>query len=245
MIAWFEAIILVHLQFPFLACERMIEFHCKGIIFDLDGVLVDSDAVFDKHWRIWAAERGVSFEDIAAVHHGIPAINTVSIVAPHLDAAREAKILEGMAAGDMNGHLAYPGAHELLADLPEGKWAIATSSPKELALPRLNHLKLPVPQVLVTIDDVARGKPAPDPYLEAARQLAIPAEDCLVIEDAPAGIQAALMAGARVIAVTTTNPKDRLLDAFEVVASIKEIAITAINSGFSVSIKQGLNAADV
>lgn len=222
----------------------MIEFHCKGIIFDLDGVLVDSDSVFDKYWRIWAAERGVAFEDIYAVHHGIPAINTVSIVAPHLDAAREAKILEGMAAGDMNGHLAYPGAHEILAGLPKGKWAIATSSPRELAIPRLTHLNLPVPQVLVTIDDVARGKPAPDPYLEAARQLGIPAADCLVIEDAPAGIQAAQMAGARVVAVSSTNPKERLLDAAAVVGSIKDIAITAINGGFVVTLKQTFNAAD-
>lgn len=217
----------------------MMEFYCKGIIFDLDGVLVDSDAVFDKYWRIWAAERGVAFEGIAAVHHGIPAIRTVGIVAPHLDAAREAKILEGMAAGDMDGHLAYPGAHELLADLPMGKWAIATSSPRELAIPRLLHLGLPIPRALVTINDVARGKPAPDPYIEAARQLAIPPQDCLVIEDAPAGIEAAQAAGARVIAVASTNTRQSLQQAEAVVQSIKDIAITAVEDGFCIRIQDG------
>lgn len=217
----------------------MIEFRSKGIIFDLDGVLVDSDAVFDKYWRIWAKEHGVAFEKIAAVHHGIPAINTVGIVAPHLNAAKEAKILEGMAAGDMDGHLAYAGAHVLLDGLPEGKWAIATSSPRELAMPRLLHLGLPIPRVLVTIDDVARGKPAPDPYIEAARQLAIPPQDCLVIEDAPAGIEAAQAAGARVIGVTSTNTFQSLRHAEAVVNSINDIAITALNDGFCVVIQEG------
>jgi len=204
----------------------MTDFYCEGILFDLDGVLIDSDAVFDKHWQRWAAQKQVSFAHIAAVHHGIPAIRTIGIVAPHLDAAAEAEEFERIASTDMQGLRAFDGAYELLDALPKRKWAIATSSPRSMAIPRLEFLGLPVPDAVITIDDVRQGKPAPDPYIEAARALGLAPNRCIVIEDAPAGIEAARTAGATVIAVASTNRPEALAEADAMVMSLRQIAIT-------------------
>jgi sugar-phosphatase len=212
----------------------MTELHCQGIIFDLDGVLIDSEVVSDRHWKRWADLNHVSFDRIAAIHHGLPPVRTVAAVAPHLDAAAESRVFEEWAADDMDGLKTYDGAHALLGALPAGRWGIATSSFRGLTLSRLHFLGLPVPEALVTVNDVKNGKPAPDPYLLAAEKLGLPPADCVVIEDAPAGIRAAKSAGARVIAVTTTNRVSALGEADYVVGRLVEVKVEMGPAGFRV-----------
>ncbi len=213
----------------------MTELQCQGLIFDLDGVLIDSDVVSDRHWKRWADLNQVSFEHIAAIHHGLPPVRTVAAVAPHLDPEAESKVFEEWAAHDMEDLRVYDGAHVLLGSLPAGRWGIATSSFRTLTLSRLAYLGLPVPEALVTVNDVKNGKPAPDPYLLAAEKLGLAPEQCIVIEDAPAGIRAAKTAGARVIAVKTTNPLSALGEADYVVGRLMDIAVAVHPGGFRVS----------
>ncbi|MBD2105978.1 HAD-IA family hydrolase [Nodosilinea sp. FACHB-13] len=155
-----------------------MDFLCQAIIFDVDGVLINSDPVAERHWRIWADRHGVDFEAILRIHHGRPTIETIRQVAPHVDAAKEAHIKETAEADDTNGLILYPGAKELLAGLPRDRWGVATSGTRRTVSLRFPHLGLPEPLVMVTADDVQRGKPAPDPYLLAAEQLGVAPTDC-------------------------------------------------------------------
>ena len=196
---------------------------CKAIIFDFDGVLIDSNATYEKHWRIWADDRGVDFEHIRSVHHGIPPAQTISIVAPHLDATREAQQFVESASDDLEGVSPIQGSHRLIESLSPERWAIATSSLRRIVLPRLSILELASPAVLVTSEDITHGKPAPDPYLKAAEELGYLPAECVVIEDAPAGIRSARAAGARVIAVATTHELDELQAADVVVEALSQI----------------------
>jgi len=207
-----------------------------AIIFDLDGVLIDANSVYERHWQVWAERNQVPFGDILAVHHGRPAAGTVAIVAPHLNPQREADEYNRslLADTDQSGVLAYPGVVELLGSLPTDRWAIATSAPHQVAVARLGHLELPQPDVLVGADEVARGKPNPDPYLLAARGLGYVPQQCLVVEDAPAGIEAAAAAGAFVVAVATTHPGHALQEADAIVARLSDLNVRSDTDGLIV-----------
>ena len=203
---------------------------CDAIIFDLDGVLVDSNGIAERHLRAWTDRHGVSFEHIASLHHGRTTVETIRLVAPHLDAKIEAALLEGAEAVDTDGLVAFAGAAQLLAGLPRERWAIATSGTRQTAMIRLSFVGLPLPNVLVTADDVAAGKPSPEPYLLTARRLRVDPTRCVVIEDAPAGIASARAAGARVIGVTSTNSADKLVGADIIVGRLADLRIVADNS---------------
>lgn len=196
---------------------------CSGLIFDLDGVLINSDPVSERHWRDWAKRNDVSFDHILSIHHGRPAAQTISIVAPHLDADKEAEYFENHLTEDVDGLLVFAGAAALLGLIPPHRWAIATSAPGRMATARLAHLGLPIPPVLVSANDVAVGKPDPEPYLIAAERLGLPATQCAVVEDAPAGITSAKTAGAHVIAVATSHGRDALREAHAIVDELIEI----------------------
>lgn len=188
----------------------MKRFECSAILFDLDGVLVDSAAYVEQQWRRWASARGLRPEPFLRVCHGRRALETIRMAAPHLDAEAEVRAFVPLdeAGTETIGPLA--GALRLLNALPAGSWAVATSGIRPVATSRLRRAGLPVPGVLVCAEDVARGKPCPDAYLAAARGLGLAPEQCLVVEDAPAGIQAARAAEMPVIAVTTTHSIDQL-----------------------------------
>src|SRR5215217_2540193 len=189
-----------------------------AIVFDLDGVLVDSTAAVERAWRQWAAERGIEPDEFLPTIHGRPSREVIAEHAPDLDAAAEARRLDEMEQGD--GHQpAFPGAAECIEVARRGPWAIVTSGDGR-AQQRLRNAGLPVPEVLVTADDVENGKPHPEPYARAAAALGVDPGECVVVEDAPAGITAAKRAGMRVIAVTTTYPAAALGDADLVVASL-------------------------
>lgn len=191
----------------------MTELECDAVLFDLDGVLVDSAVCVERHWRRWAAEHHLDGDEIMRVAHGRPTVETIRLVAPHLSTEEEAARLDAGEAFDTDGVMAIDGAARLVRSLPPDGWAIATSGTRDTAMTRLRHTGLPVPSVLITADDVKRGKPNPEAYLLAAAKLDVRPERCVVVEDAPAGVSAAHAAGMRVIAVATTHSEIELGEA--------------------------------
>jgi sugar-phosphatase len=183
----------------------------RYLLSDLDGVLVDSGDAVEHVWREWAVEHGIDPDEVARASHGVPATAVVARVAPHLHTAEEIDRIERLHAA--TGGAALPGAAELLARAD----AVVTSCSPPLAAARLEAAGLPTPAVLITSDRTERGKPHPDPYLAAAATLGADPADCLVIEDAPAGIEAARAAGMTVWAVTTTHTPEELAAADEIV----------------------------
>jgi sugar-phosphatase len=191
-----------------------------AVISDLDGVLVDSSAAVRRAWARWGERRGVDGAAIQEANHGRPSRAVVAEhVAPALVDTEAAWVLEAEVA-DTEGVVAYPGAADVLA-LPVV--AIATSCEAPLARVRIAAAGLAAPGVLVTADQVARGKPAPDPYLLAAARLGADPADCLVIEDAPSGIAAGRAAGMTVWAVTTTHARGELHEAHRVTPGLREL----------------------
>ena len=190
----------------------MTQLECDAILFDLDGVLIDSTACIARHWREWADQHGLEVATIMRVAHGIRTVETMRLVAPHLDAEEEAARFTASEVVDTEGVFELEGASALLSMLPADVWAVVTSGSKELAMARLLRADLPIPRTLVTADDVRQGKPAPEPYLVAAKRMGVAAARCAVVEDAPAGIEAAHAAGMQVIAITTTHSRDELAE---------------------------------
>jgi sugar-phosphatase len=184
----------------------MKRLECRAVLFDLDGVLVDSTAYVEGQWRRWATAKGLSPEPFLRVCHGRRALETIQLAAPHLDAAAEVAAFVPDEASSDAALQPIKGAAHLLELLPAGSWAVATSGTRAAATGRLRMAGLPVPSVLVGAEDVLHGKPSPDVYLLAAAGLGVSPADCVVVEDAPAGIQAARAAGMRVVALTTTHP---------------------------------------
>ncbi len=209
----------------------MPTFSCSAILFDLDGVLCDSTGAVDREWREWARRKGVDAEAVMAVAHGVRTIEVIRRVAPHLDAEAEADAIENDEASDQAGVSVMPGAAELVRSIPPGRWGVVTSGSRLLASARLPFCGLPVPDVLVTSDDVANGKPHPEPYLKGAARLGFDPAECLVIEDAPAGIQAARAAGMKVIGITSTYPAEALVQADAVIARLAQIQVTSNGAG--------------
>ena len=205
----------------------MRQFECSAILFDLDGVLVDSTRAVDYHWRLWAREVRVDPDEVVRIAHGVRTLEVVRQIAPHLPADAEVIRIERREAEDRDGVSVMPGAAELLNRIPGDHWAVVTSGTRYLATSRLKFGALPSPGVLVSADDVTRGKPDPEPWLTGARMLGVRPEDCLVIEDAPAGIQGARTAGMKVIGLTSTYPAQELFNADVVIASLQQIEVTA------------------
>jgi sugar-phosphatase len=191
-----------------------------AVISDLDGVLVDSRAATRRAWSVWAEPLGLDGAAIQAANHGRPARDVVAEhVAPERVDAEDERLLD-IEVADTRGVVAFAGAAGVLA-LPVV--AIATSCTLPLARARLRAAGLPEPDVLVTADQVARGKPAPDPYLLAASRLGVDPGECLVLEDAPSGVAAGVAAGMTVWAVTTTHAAPELGGAARVAAGLDEL----------------------
>ncbi|MER7344885.1 HAD-IA family hydrolase [Streptomyces aurantiacus] len=174
---------------------------CQAILFDLDGVLADSMALIERILREWAAGHGVDGDRAVGLSHGRRDIDVVRIIAPHLDAEAEARRIVAREERDFDGLTATPGAARLLAALPSGAWAVVTSGTRAVARGRLAAAGLPQPEHLVAADDVHHGKPHPEGYLKGAELLGVTPSQCLVVEDAPAGVRAAHAAGMRCVGV--------------------------------------------
>ncbi len=182
----------------------MIPIQCRGLLFDLDGVLVDSTPAVARVWAGWARAHGFDPDEVVKKAHGRPSIATIRELLPGADHAAEDREVERLEIADIEGVIPLPGAMELLQALPTERWAIVTSCTRPLAGVRIAAAGLPKPKYLVTSTDVKHGKPDPEPYLKGAQLLDVPASECIVIEDAPAGIRAGKAAGARVLALRTT-----------------------------------------
>jgi len=191
----------------------MVEVVYRGLLFDLDGVLIDSTPAVARVWSRWAIEHGFDPEDTVRRAHGRPSINTIRELLPNADHEAENQKVERGEIEDIEGLAPLPGAREFLNSLHPDQWTIVTSCTRPLAETRLKAADLPIPPRLLTSNDVKFGKPNPEPYVKGAAILGFPAKDCIVFEDAPAGILAGKAAGATVIAFTTTAPDAELDEA--------------------------------
>ena len=188
----------------------MTQITCNAMLFDLDGVLIDSTHVVTRVWREWAQEQGFDPEEVVHQAHGRPSISTVRHFLPNADHELENREVERREIADVEGIVVWPGTRELLAALPADRWTIVTSCTRALAEVRLRAAGLPVPPRLITSNDVKNGKPDPEPYVKGATVLGFRPQDCVVVEDVPAGIRAGKGSGARVIAFQTTLPDSEL-----------------------------------
>jgi sugar-phosphatase len=179
-----------------------------AILSDLDGVLVDSHASIMRAWRWWGALHGVESAAIEGVQHGRPSGEIIAALVPGLDAEAESRAIDLRQADDTEGVIALPGAQELFAG--REPMAVVTSCTVPLATARLRAAGLPIPDVLVTPERLSRGKPDPEGYLLAAAALGAEPADCVVFEDAPAGIEAGRAAGMHVVGITTTHAPQEL-----------------------------------
>ncbi len=203
----------------------------QAILFDLDGVLVDSTACAGRIWKQWAVEQGLDPEEMVHMAHGRPTIETVRLVAPHLNAEMETKKIEDREVNDVEGLKAIPGAKEMLTSLPPERWAIVTSGSRRLATARLNAAGLPVPTKMIAADDITHGKPDPEPYRKGARLVGYEPQDCLVFEDAPPGIRAGKAAGMTVVAFPTTYPVEELSGADLITDSFASVSVEILAAG--------------
>jgi sugar-phosphatase len=209
------------------AAERTSGKTWAAFLFDMDGTVLDSIAVTERIWGRWAERHGLDVDAFLPTIHGVRAADTIARLGiPGVDVNREAEALLQAEMADVDGIRAIPGAVEFLNALPPERWAIVTSAGESLALRRIAAAGIPRPAVLVTSEDVSRGKPAPDCFLLAAERLGVDARQCLVFEDAPAGILAAETSGADVMVVTATHARTartrhRTLASYEGLAPVR------------------------
>jgi mannitol-1-/sugar-/sorbitol-6-phosphatase len=184
--------------------SRMIQVQCGALLFDLDGVLIDSTPAVARVWRRWAVERGFNPDEVVARAHGRPSLTTVREYLPNANHEAENKEVERQEIEDLEGVVPLPGALDLLASLPADRWMIVTSCTRRLAEVRIKVAGLPLPTQMITWSDIHNGKPHPDPYLKGASVLGFSAADCSVLEDVPAGVRAGKAAGAKIVAFPST-----------------------------------------
>jgi mannitol-1-/sugar-/sorbitol-6-phosphatase len=211
----------------------MVELTSTGLLFDLDGVLVDSTPAVARVWRRWAIAHGFDPEETVRRAHGRPSVETVRDLLPTADTEEENRVILRGEIEDIEGVVPLPGARELLNSLPEERWAVVTSCARSLAEVRLRTAGLPIPSRMITCDDVRKGKPDPEPYRKGAELLGVRASECVVFEDAPAGIRAGKAAGARVIALRSTSPDLELEQAGAdwILASYHNLTVVACDHG--------------
>lgn len=208
----------------------MPSFSCSAILFDLDGVLLDSTRVVAEQYTRWAREHGLDPAEVMKAAHGVRTLEVVQRVAPHLDAVAETRKIEDREA-IADGIVAIPGAVALLNAIPRGRWCVVTSGTRFLATTRMRKFGIPIPDVLVTAEDVTNGKPDPEPYRKGAELLSANPADCVVIEDAPAGIRSAHAAGMKVISLPTTYPVAELQEADVIIAGLTSLKVSLDGAG--------------
>jgi mannitol-1-/sugar-/sorbitol-6-phosphatase len=216
---------------------------CRGVLFDLDGVLVDSTAAVARVWSAWARERGLDPEETVRRAHGRPSIATIRDLQPDADAEEEDAKVEQRELDDMEGMVAMPGAVELLSVLSEEHWGVVTSGTRPLASKRLHTAGLPIPKHFITASDTRKGKPDPEPYQFGVESLGLAAPDCLVVEDAPNGVRSGRAAGARVIALRTTTHDQELREAGAdwIIDNLSAVALLADGDGLLLELREALS----
>ncbi len=208
-----------------------IRVKAKGILFDMDGVLISSIGAVVRCWRQWAEHYEVPNAEVYEVPHGMRAIEVVKALRPDIDPEVGLRYIEDLEMNDMADLVVLPGAKALLESLPVERWAIVTSATKRLMLARLKVAGLPIPERIISADMVERGKPDPEPYRRGAELLGLRPEDCLVVEDAPSGVGAGLAAGSRVLGVVGTHTAEDLDGAEWIVGSLEGVKVTVVAEG--------------
>lgn len=216
----------------------MARIDCQGILFDLDGVLVDSTPAVARVWTIWAHQHGFDPAETVRRARGRPSLSTIRELLPNSDHTAENAIVEHMEIEDVEGVIPLPGTTELLHALPVDRWTVVTSCSRALALVRLQVAGLPVPAKMVTSTDITNGKPHPEPYLRGAGLLGLAPEDCIVFEDAPAGIRSGKAAHSRVVAFQTTESAELLRQAGAdwIIKDAASISLAATNGADGISL---------
>jgi mannitol-1-/sugar-/sorbitol-6-phosphatase len=217
--------------------EAHSHFTARAILFDLDGVLVDSTASVGRVWRVWAERHGIDAENVIRTAHGRRSIETIRACAPWLNAQSENDIVEQMEIDDTLDLAVIPGARELLASLPPDRWAVVTSGTRPLSLSRISAAGLPVPKTLVTANEVAQGKPSPEPYLNGAELLRFSPPDCIVVEDTPPGIKSAHAARMKCIALRTTYSADKLTAADAIIRDLRDLSVTVTAETLNIAVR--------
>jgi mannitol-1-/sugar-/sorbitol-6-phosphatase len=187
-----------------------VEIRCKGVLFDMDGILISSIASVERSWTKWAEMRGVDPEFACKTAHGRRAIETAALLRPDLDSEEELRLIEDIEIADGEGLAVLPGVQDLLQVLPADRWTVVTSATERLARMRLAQAGISAPDRLVTAEAVKQGKPDPAPYLAGAALLGLPPEECVVFEYAGAGVLAGRAAGCIVIATTFSHNAESL-----------------------------------
>jgi sugar-phosphatase len=208
--------------------SNLISVEAKGLLFDMDGVLVSSIGSVVRCWRQWAAIYGMPNAETYDVPHGMRAIEIIKSLRPDIDAEEGLRVIEDLEMEDMADLKVLPGVKELLESLPLERWAIVTSATRRLLLGRLEAAGLPIPERIISGDMVERGKPDPEPYRRGAELLGLRPEDCVVVEDAPSGVGAGVAAGCRVLGVLGTHSLAELKGAEWVTPSLEGVAVTSL-----------------
>ena len=208
-----------HASSPVLIC-------CKGILFDMDGILIASIDSVERSWTKWALMRGVDPAYACRIAHGCRAIETVARLRPDLDSKAELKVIEDIEVADGDDLSVLPGVEQLIASLPIDRWTVVTSATERLARARLAKAGLPVPGRLITADQVSQGKPYPQPYLAGAALLRLPPEACVVFEDSESGVNAGRAAGCTVVATTFSHEVESLAQAHHLVRDLTGVTAT-------------------
>jgi sugar-phosphatase len=203
-----------------------VQIHLGGLLLDMDGVLISSTAADERGWMQWATLHGMAEDFSLRATHGRRSIDTIRALRPDLDAQHELERLEAFDAEDRSGILVLPGVTRLLAALPAGRWCVVTSASERLMRNRLSVAGLGIPGLYVSGDQVSQGKPNPEPYTQGAAKLGLQPRDCLVIEDAPAGISAGKAAGCRVLAVLTSHTAQELTGADWIIATLEDLTLS-------------------
>ncbi len=201
---------------------------CKGILFDMDGILISSLGSVERSWTKWANLRGLDPAYVLSLIHGRRAIESVAEFRPDLDPARELKLIEDIELSDGEGITVLPGVKELIAALPKDRWTVVTSATERLARMRLAGAGFVVPERLVTADTVNEGKPNPAPYLAGAAMLGFAPEECVVFEDSASGVASGCAAGCIVVATTFSHEAEHLECANYLVRDLTGVSVSVL-----------------
>lgn len=207
------------------AAESRVVLRPRGILFDMDGVLISSIGSVERTWEKWSLARGIDPAIAIRTAHGRRAIEAVRLLRPDLNDLEELEWLEKMELEDNAGLGALGGVCSILEELPERYWTVVTSATERLARSRMAHAGIPVPARIVSADLVANGKPHPEPYLKGAELLGLAPTDCLVIEDSASGATAGHAAGCKVLATLFSHALEDLIDADWVVRSLEDVRV--------------------